>query len=229
MASPVMIAAPSTSSVGRRPAAGETSASGSSALPRSKDQEPTTKTDFAAAGRRAARAAGAAVSISGLIALFGRAADIPLLCSLHQGWASMKPNTAAGFVAAGMALYLSSLDRRDRFRRAGAACAAFAALIGLLTLVEYAFAVDLGIGQILFAVSGGSHAARMSPASASCLVIYGAALLLGTSARLRLRLVSENLSILVLLAAYVAILGYAYDVSVLYAVGPYNSVVGQFE
>jgi PAS domain S-box-containing protein len=159
-----------------------------------------------------------------LIALFGRAADIPLLYSLHQGWASMKPNTAAGFVAAGMALYLSSLDRRDRFRRAGAACAAFAALIGLLTLVEYAFAVDLGIGQILFAVSGGSHAARMSPASASCLVIYGAALLLGTSARLRLRLVSENLSILVLLAAYVAILGYAYDVSVLYAVGPYNSV-----
>src|SRR5436305_1838738 len=93
---------------------------------------------------------GPLVAGAGILVLIGWALDIQALTSIHPGWASMKANTALGFVFAGLSLYL--LHRPAAGGRGvlmGRACALAAALIGAATLAEYVFGLDLHIDHIL--------------------------------------------------------------------------------
>src|SRR5581483_756191 len=83
----------------------------------------------------------------GVAALLGWSFDAAALKSIFPGLAAMKANTALAFVLASVSL---GLKARARAPRAADLCALAAALIGLLTLFEYASGRDLGIDQFLF-------------------------------------------------------------------------------
>jgi len=61
------------------------------------------------------RIAGALVLATGLLALLGWQIDSTLLGNARPGFVSMKPNSAAAFVLAGLAL-LTGRRKRSRFR-----------------------------------------------------------------------------------------------------------------
>src|SRR5689334_21212044 len=59
-----------------------------------------------------------------------------------------KTNTCVGLVLCGAAL-VACASARPRLRRLGVACAVAAAAIGVLTLLQYAAGVDLGIDELV--------------------------------------------------------------------------------
>ncbi len=173
--------------------------------------------------------AAAGVSLTGLVVLAGWILDVPPLKSVLPGLATMKVNTASAFLLAGLSLWLRRTERPRQWRsHLGTILAAAVALIGMLTLVEYAVGLDLGIDQILCRDApdsvGTSSPGRMSQITAVCFLLLGLALLLlDRSARWRLR-PSEILAACAAFLALLALVGYVYGVSSLYKVGPYASV-----
>lgn len=154
-------------------------------------------------------AAGVAVGLMGVLVLLGWAFDIATLKSVLPGFVTMKANTAAGFLLAGAALVV--LRRRETPAAAKSAARAIAvgvALLGLLTLAEYASGRDLGIDQVLFAEPAGavgtSAPGRMAPNTAFNFVLVGLALLLVDSEPRR---GVRPAQLLVLAAGVVALLG----------------------
>ncbi|HWE41931.1 MAG TPA: hypothetical protein VG432_05460, partial [Gemmatimonadaceae bacterium] len=95
----------------------------------------------------------------GIVVLAGWLLGVRAMQSFVPGWVTMKPNAAASLAAAGGALLLLEGARTGGAwvrARLGIARALgiVVALVGLLTLAEYLFAVDLGIDQLLFAALG---------------------------------------------------------------------------
>lgn len=91
------------------------------------------------------------LALSGVV-LLGWALQVRALQSLYPGFVTMKANTAAGLAASAIALLLldSGSTRGGRTRIATLMLALFVTSLGVATLAEYAFALDLGIDQALF-------------------------------------------------------------------------------
>jgi len=124
---------------------------------------------------------------------------------------------------------LLAVDHAGRVReRASLACSAAVMLLGLLSLAEYAFRIDLGIDQLLFvdsATAANAYPGRMAVATALNFVMIATALLLNRPpARGVASTVAAIQAVLVMLSSYIAILGYVYNVSALYTVVPFSSV-----
>ena len=173
-----------------------------------------------------ARAAAAAVVVMGVLVLLGWALDVPVLKSAGAGLATMKPNTAACFVLAGLSLWLQIPQGGDRRRGIARLLALVAGLTGLLTLGEHVLGWDIGIDRILLpagaVASDTSTPGRMAPATAFSVVLVGMAVLF-LDARPS-AFPAQYPAMLVALVSFVALIGYAYDVQALYKVGPYASV-----
>src|SRR5688572_20042670 len=93
----------------------------------------------------------------GALVLLGWSGDRATLRSVLPGLVTrlqegdMKANTAVAVILAGLSLWLSVPGWENRVARAVArGCAVATALIGLLTLCEYAFNWDPGIDQRQF-------------------------------------------------------------------------------
>jgi PAS domain S-box-containing protein len=164
---------------------------------------------------------------TGVLVLFGWLLDIPSLKSVLPGFVTMKADTAVGFILAGAALALLGRAARSvRIRRLSQACAGATALLGLLTLSEYLFALDLGIDQVLFSEPAGAintlSPGRMSPSTALNFFLLGSALLLAGFRR-GIR-IAQPLALLTAWIGLQALIGYLYGVSALYGIGVYTQM-----
>jgi len=159
--------------------------------------------------RLPALAAGVVATLAGVTALSRWLAGTAALGSMLPGTASMRPSTALTFVLAGASVCLAgsgaSVMSRGA-RRVMEACAGAAALIGFLTLLDYASGWDLGIDQLL---PGGSSV-RMAPATALNFVLVGIALLWEADGRRDPR-PAQALALVATLVALLAVIGYAYE------------------
>ncbi|WP_460890797.1 ATP-binding protein, partial [Ramlibacter alkalitolerans] len=111
----------------------------------------------------------------GLAVLLGWALGLDMLKIALPGAVEMKPNTALGVLAAGLALQLQ-IRRRRWSTAAAAAVAFFVFALGAATLFEYLARVDLGIDARLFPDSAYAMrpaARRMSPYTAWAFVLLG--------------------------------------------------------
>lgn len=163
--------------------------------------------------------------VVGSLALVGWMLDIAVLKSAIPGLAPMEANTALAFILAGVSLWiLQGEQTRQRARRFGLVSASIVAVIGLLTLSEYLFGWDAGLDQLLLndpsAVVGMSHPGRMSPATALNVALVGGALLLQGTRRGMMPAYYSALGAAVVSA--IALVGSAYGVNPLYAVGAYS-------
>jgi signal transduction histidine kinase len=163
-----------------------------------------------------------AVIAVGVVVLAGWLLDIERLTSLSTSFASMKPNTAIGFVLVGLALLEIFLPENRRRRIGSLACAGAAAAIGGLTLIEYAFSADLGIDELVFGDVADpvktSSPGRMALLTAVVLLLLGGALAL-RQLRPRPAWPWQALTTGALVTAFVALMGYLYGVEGLYGAG----------
>ena len=172
-------------------------------------------------------AAGGSVCLVACMVLVGWVFDLKMLKSVGPKMIAMKVNTAVAFLVAGVALLLSPAESAARSRqRAARLCAAAVALIGGLVLSEYLFGWDLGIDQLLFAempsTPGAPEPGRMAPQSAASFLALGVALLVLDTGRGAL--IAQTLALATGLAALVALVGYVYQETRLYVVGPYVGI-----
>jgi hypothetical protein len=97
------------------------------------------------------RSAGCLLVSLGISVLVGWLLNIGPLMTVLPGRISMKPNTALGFLCAGVSILI--LMRRHFSRRQQLLAGTFAAIVfvlGLLNVLEYSFHLDLRIDQLLF-------------------------------------------------------------------------------
>ncbi|MEY8876315.1 MAG: PAS domain S-box protein, partial [Leptothrix sp. (in: b-proteobacteria)] len=160
----------------------------------------------------------------GLLVLAGWALQIEVFKRPLPGLTSMNPDTALGFVLAGLAL----AQRQHRGLRLG--CAATLCLLGGLSLTQDLAdtAFDIDIDQWLLHGAPGAaqtrHPGHMSVITAINFMLCGAALLLLGSHRAALRRTLETLALLAGAAALLALIGYAYGAETLYRLPGFGSL-----
>lgn len=166
------------------------------------------------------------VVATGILVLLGWQFDVLVLKSLSPNLTSMKPLTAVSFILIGAAIWFL------RSEEAGNIAQTIALFIGLFTillsgaiLLEYLASIDLGIDLILFRdavlAEGGLYPGRPSPTTALCILLLGMVIV---SLYHKRRYVSPVVTPFVLVLNLLAIIGYVYDVSSFYTVGPYTPI-----
>ena len=125
--------------------------------------------------------AGIAVIAIGALTILGWTFQSDLLRELGRGLPAMKINTALAFLFGGAALVL-----HRRHRTVSILCAAVTVLLGVLTLTEYGFGVDLRIDDLFASdsASGLLPAGRMAFATAAIFMMGGLAIVLSYATRL---------------------------------------------
>ena len=175
------------------------------------------------AARLAAGAAAAACAI-GLVVFAGWALDVDTMRRLFIGSIHMLPNSAVGFVAAGVSLSLRlrpdpAHEHPWRWRVA-IALAALVFALGVLTFAERVWGWDFGIDRLLFPELLARHPyrplGRMATNSTVAFTLAGAALLSLDVVTRRGRRPAHWLATAGITVATIAIVGYLYDAAVLY-------------
>ncbi len=171
-------------------------------------------------------AGGAAVAVSVLV-IIGWILGLPTLISVVPGLATMKANTALGFILAGSSLWFSQSQEPDRQRRFARVYSVAVIVLSVLTLAEYFADLDLGIDELLFRdpfTARSSYPGRMAPATALNFLLLGVALLFLDRETTRGNRPSEWCALVAGLIALIAVIGYAYNVQSLYRLAPYASM-----
>ncbi|MBS0353592.1 MAG: PAS domain S-box protein [Proteobacteria bacterium] len=163
------------------------------------------------------------VTLLGIVVLAGWYADIPTVRSLSPGLASMKANTAASFILAGVALFCVTRPGTQQLARM---IGVLLALLGLALGIQEVFTLDLGLDNLIidFRRGTGETSGKMSAASAICLSLTGLALAAGRTP-LGDRLCRYTAGLAGFLGL-TAVFGYLFDVESFYRLGPFNSMAG---
>jgi diguanylate cyclase (GGDEF)-like protein len=158
-----------------------------------------------------ALAAGTLAAI-GTAVMAGWAFGVDPLMTVFPGLIRMKPNTSLGFLLAAFALYVAP---KKRFSWAQAGCALSIVMLGMASLFEFLWNIDLGIDQWLFRDPVQTiFPGRMAQITAFNFVLTGAMLFPFRSwwgQRL-----GDGLALVVCSGAGFAIVGYLYGVPLLY-------------
>ena len=160
------------------------------------------------------RLAGAMAICGGGMVLVGWAFDITALKSVLPGWVTMMPNTAIAFILSGIALLFAGPSLPKLFSRLSQFCGWLVGLIGLLTLIEFAFRWNFSIDQWLFPVPAGPagilYPGRMAPDTALCFTLLAAGMEIARRGRRRtgMFVASAILGLLVMIVASFEVLSY---------------------
>lgn len=161
--------------------------------------------------------------IAGALVLFGWCTHNPALIQINPAFAPMQYNTALCFLMSGLSII--AIASSSNF--AGVVFALFPSVIGLLTLIEYIFNVNIGIDTIFneyYIMVHVSHPGRMAPNTALCFFLIGISLLLRSSkAFVKPGFMIVNfLASVVLGIGTVALSGYAVGIVYTYGWGDYT-------
>lgn len=115
----------------------------------------------------------------GAVGLIGWITGVQSLTTIVPGQPAMMPNTAVGCLLIGVAGALRRREHTGGLRfTVSALASAIVLLIGVGTLAEYAFGIDVGIDRLLLASEAGPYPGRPSPPTALALGLLAAGLLL---------------------------------------------------
>ena len=171
------------------------------------------------------RLGGYLLTALGVLVLAGWQWQLSALLSVLPGEITMKPNTAIGFLCAGLSLLLlTSTSGSERSRMAAAVPAIIVIALGLCTLIEYLLHVNLGVDQLLYLDRFQfPYPGRMAHITAVNFFLAGLSLLL-LSLFEKQSTWPQLLSLLSGLSALLAIIGYLYGVPLLYGSIRYTSM-----
>lgn len=153
--------------------------------------------------------------------------DVTHLRTIAPDLATMKANTALGLFGASAGLLIKLMAGDQGWKsRLGAMLGGMAALVGILTLAEYALHVDLHIDQLLGADIAPTNpyssqiAGRMSVATATCISCVGLSVLMLD----RFVRVGQGLALVTLAVSGLGLLGYCYGILSLYRVWIFSTM-----
>ena len=147
--------------------------------------------------------------------LFGWLIDSPILERVFPSLPAMNPMTALSFVVAGFALWCVQSAKPVRLTQA---FSIIVIAIAALRLGELLFSWNIGVDQFLFpaALRAATLPSGMAPNTALAFLLTGGALFLSTrKAKLR-SLAAQAFALIAMLIAFLSVIGYAYQVTVLY-------------
>jgi hypothetical protein len=175
------------------------------------------------------------VVLVGVGGLCGWIFNIPRLLDVQRGQAFMGINVACVLIVASIALWLlHTQPQGSAWSRVARCLAVMLVALGALSMAEHLFGLDLGIDLHLAsaqleiplaqAEAHRAHPGRLSVTTSLYVVFLGLALLMLKARRPRLASCAHWLVVPPLLASGLAVLGYAYGASSLYAVRPYGTI-----
>lgn len=172
----------------------------------------------------------AAITLAvGVAVLIGWYTGSHLLKASSPAGLVMKANTAAAFVLCGASLLLILAGRSTGIWIARVFSSSVA-LIGLVTLCEYAFSWNPGLDQLLFREEGRlmatSHAGRMAPNTAANFLSIGVALLLLSFDAFRGKLLVEFLLIFSLVISILGLVGFLTGLTELTGPAVFTQIAG---
>jgi PAS domain S-box-containing protein len=180
-----------------------------------------------------AQIASAIAILVGCLVLLGWSLDIAFLKSVIPKAATMKANTAVGFILAGVSLGLQTRKEQSTLTTTLAqGCAIAVCIIGLLNLCQYLFNWNLGIDELLFQdfpISPETdYPGRMGCNTALNFALTGLALWLNgqklnKERKRRSYYVAQNATLIVAAIALLALIGHSYNVQSLYQLIFYSS------
>ncbi|MBD2775519.1 hypothetical protein [Iningainema tapete] len=163
----------------------------------------------------------------GIAVILGWIFDVQLLKSVLPGLVAMKANTATGLILAGASVWLWHRRSPPITQYTAQVCAVIVLLIGLLTLIEYGFNVDLHIDQLLFKAPldpiNDAAPGRMAVHTAFNFLLLGSALLLFNIPHPNW-FAAQVLALMVFQIAFLGILGYFYGNAYFYRFGSITSI-----
>jgi PAS domain S-box-containing protein len=173
---------------------------------------------------------GGIAALIGIAVMFGWLLDVPLLKSVVPGFATMKPLTAACFMAAGLALRLQRRNGPETALRIAQLLGVAVAALGGISVAEYSQAWNSGIPLLLFradviaeaALKGTSNPGQMSFATALMFFTLGAALAL--AAHRPLTALAQGCALTTAALALFALTVFFFGGDDLYHFAPYGSV-----
>lgn len=164
------------------------------------------------------------VVLIGASVLVGWYWDISILKNVLSRFVSMKANTALGFILVGVSLYFVPVY--PGARGLSWLCAGAAAILGLATLTQYLFDLDLGIDQMLFVEPRGavvtSSPGRMALTTALNFTLLSAAVFL--SGFRRTIILAQLLGLLAGLIAILTLLGYIHGATTFLGFASYTQM-----
>ncbi|WP_052374120.1 sensor histidine kinase [Methanobacterium sp. SMA-27] len=169
------------------------------------------------------------IVIAGFLVLLGWAFDISILKSPGTGFSTIKTNTAVALIFFGVSLWLLQTNRTNGSMRSIAQISAIiVTLIGILTLIEYLFAINLGIDQILFKeLPGALYASspnRMALAVAVAFILIGPSLLFLSKNTPKTVNGSQIMALIVVFVVALPLIGFLYGASQLYYIPNFTGV-----
>jgi signal transduction histidine kinase len=163
------------------------------------------------------------------LVLLGWTLDLLTLRSILPSQPQMVPNTALAFIMASASLWMLWKDHKtQRASVATGVCALAVILIALFTLAEYLTGADSGFDRLFFReklqTSGASFPGRPSPHTAFSFALIGSALLLMRGRTVRAHRLAQTFALAVAFIALLALVGYIYQVALLYSINPYTGM-----
>jgi PAS domain S-box-containing protein len=162
----------------------------------------------------------------GVVSLAGWGANVDVLRGF-AGQITTKANTAVGLIAAAAGLWLTAQGRR----RSGFVLALGVGALGLATLAEHLFSLDLGIDQLLFTeapgASGTTSPGRMGPNACVSFILAAAVLILLNTTSRRAFIAAQALAFAVGVLALTAMTGYFSGAQQLFAIARYTGIALQ--
>ncbi|WP_225839473.1 PP2C family protein-serine/threonine phosphatase [Streptomyces sp. NK08204] len=180
------------------------------------------------AARAVARGAALVAAVLGAAGLCGWIFGIDVLRRVGSADTAMNANAAVALLALGVSLFVVARSRVGPWAATAArAAATLAALIGGLTIVEYATGAGLGIDELLFKDNMARMATtvpgRMAPNTAVALVLGGVAVLCASTSRLP-AWTSQLPGLAVIVLGMLRLYGFAYAVPELERFGAYKGM-----
>ncbi|HCK65929.1 MAG TPA: hypothetical protein DHW49_06665 [Anaerolineae bacterium] len=163
----------------------------------------------------------------GILICIGWVFDIPWLKSVLLSFQTTKINTAIVFILSGAVLLGVDAKKYQNIFYLRRLASLFILLIGILTLSQYVFNINLGIDEFFIRVSqtaSDSFTGRMSFASSVCTILIGIALIWLDHPKEKIRDLSQYPAVIVITISFLAIIGYVYDVQALYRLDTYSTM-----
>jgi PAS domain S-box-containing protein len=156
----------------------------------------------------------------GILILLGWILKYDPIKNILPNAATMKFNTALGFLVSGISLWL--LQKEDvRRNRIGRTLSYVVLAIGLITLIEYTTGWNAGIDQLFIRDLGtpvDAFPGRMTEITAICFVLVSLALLAIDSKA------SSYFSVIVIILSLLAVIGYLFNYQSLYQLPGYGTI-----
>ncbi len=159
----------------------------------------------------------------GLVVMYGWFSHNAALIQVNLAFVPMQFNTALGFLLAGTGLFSLSVERAQK-KRILLATGSTTFLLGLLSLSQYVFGIELYIDQLFmehYINLNVSHPGRMAPNTGFCFTLSGLGLLLSCgikSNKLKQALIG-NLGAIIGSLGIVALTGYLTGIEAAYGWG----------